>query len=316
MDMCFLKFLVLERLGVHNMRIATFNCENLFARYKFKKNIDPVKEDGFTIDDMAFNLMDEDEKRITGEAIKEVNADVIALQEIESLPILDRFTTEYLDEMGYKYGILIDSHDPRQIDVAILSKYPVNSIKTHKHELSTLKRVKWLFSRDCLETEIDVDGKTLHLYTNHLKSMMEGREKTKPRRVEQSKRVAEIIYKKWKENGYKGNFVVLGDHNDYPEGNTSLTALLEHPGLENVVERLPAEDQWTHFYAPNKEYRQLDYLFLSKSLAELNTNKPEMMRKGIYYGAEKYSGPRFDKIGKDKPKASDHVPLYMDINLE
>jgi len=62
------------------MRLATFKCGNLFARYKFKHNFDPTQPDGFTINNLAFDIYDETEKQVTGQAIREVDADVIALQ--------------------------------------------------------------------------------------------------------------------------------------------------------------------------------------------------------------------------------------------
>ncbi|MDN3515689.1 MAG: hypothetical protein NG747_14990 [Candidatus Brocadia sp.] len=50
---------------------------------------------------MAFDIFDEVEKQIAAKAIKEVNADVIALQEVESLPVLDCFNSRYLAGMHY-----------------------------------------------------------------------------------------------------------------------------------------------------------------------------------------------------------------------
>jgi predicted extracellular nuclease len=79
-----------------SIRLATFNAENLFARYNFKKNCNPVSKDGFTINDLPFDVYDETDKKITAQAILEVNADVIALQEIESLSVLDAFNREIL----------------------------------------------------------------------------------------------------------------------------------------------------------------------------------------------------------------------------
>lgn len=297
------------------MRLATFNCENLFARYKFKEKVDPMGSNGFTTNELAFGVFDEDEKKITAQAITEVNADVIALQEIESFSVLDRFSSTYLKKMNYQHSILIASHDPRHINVAVLSRYPITSVRTHRNERNASKR-KWIFSRDCLETEVEVDGKNLILYVNHFKSMLKGREESKGRRMEQVQRVVEIMESRWKEKDFQGNFAVVGDFNDYPGEGTSLDQLLQHSGLENVVERLPPDEQWTHFYARGKEYRQLDYILLSKSLAQLNTETPVIMRKGTPKRAEKYTGPRFDGIGKDRPKASDHSPLFIDLNLE
>jgi len=297
-----------------SIRLATFNTENLFARYNFNKNYNPVSKDGFTINDLAFDIYDETDKQITAQAIREVNADVIALQEIESLPVLDAFNSKYLDKMGYRHRILIDSFDPRKIDVAILSRFPILSVRSYRQERNASNST-WLFSRDCLAVSMDIEGKELILYVNHFKSMIEGRAETHARRKEQVNRVVTIIDEKWKAKEYEGNFVVLGDFNDYPEGNTALTPLIQHPGLEDVVKRMPQENQWTHFYSGKKEYKQLDFILLSKSLAQMNPNSPDIMRKGLPYRAKEYIGPRFPNVGEDKPKASDHAPVFIDIEL-
>lgn len=296
------------------MRLATFNCENLFARYKFRRNFDPTEADGFTINNLAFDIYDETEKQITAQAIREVDADVIALQEVENLPVLDRFNSQYLGGLRYRHRLLIDSHDPRGIDVAILSRFPIVSVRTYRHERNAANTAS-LFSRDCLEAEMDVAGKPLVIYVNHFKSMMGGRDATRDRRVEQAERVAAIIAARWAERHFEGNFVVMGDLNDYADANTSLSALFTHEGLVNVVTRLSANDQWTHYFAGGNEYRQLDYLFLSASLANLNPGAPDIMRRGLPFRAERYTGSRFPNVGEDNPKASDHAPVFIDLDL-
>ena len=72
-----------------SIRIATFNCENLFARYRFRSNIPPTGRDEFSINDLAFQIHDEDSKRITGRIIRDLNADVICFQEVENLLVME-----------------------------------------------------------------------------------------------------------------------------------------------------------------------------------------------------------------------------------
>lgn len=297
-----------------SVRVATFNVENLFARYRFRDNFDPVGADGFSVNNLAFGLYKGEARRITGKAIKEVNADIICLQEVENLEVLERFNTEYLDGMKYKHRLVIDSHDPRHIDVAVLSRHPFAYINTHRADRNS-SNSWWLFSRDCLEIDIDVDGKLLSLYVNHFKSMIPKREGTKARRMEQVQAVADIIDQWWQSENYNGNFIVLGDFNDYIDANTSLNPLITHPHLVNVVDRLPQDDRWTHYWAGGHQYSQLDYLLLSKVLADANSNDPKIMRKGMPLRAERYTGSRIEGVGWDRPKASDHCPLYMDLNL-
>ncbi len=296
------------------LRVATFNAENLFARYRFRSNFDPDDGSGFGVNNLAFDLQDDDAKRLTGRAVREVDADILCLQEVENLAVLERFNSRYLGGMGYTHRMVVDSHDPRFIDVAVLSRYPFAYVNTHRHERNAANTT-WLFSRDCLEVDIDVGGTTLSIYANHLKSMMGGRAQTRARRVEQAQRVRQIVNGWWSSLSYEGNFIVLGDLNDYPQGQTGIDALLNHPHLVNVVNRLPANQRWTHYWAGGNEYHQLDYLLLSKILADTNPGRPVIMRQGMPYRADRYTGPRFSDVGHDRPKASDHAVLYMDLEM-
>jgi len=135
------------------------------------------------------------------------------------------------------------------------------------------------------------------------------------RRNEQAGAVARIVDSWWKAERYHGNFVVLGDLNDYPGRGTALGSLLNHKALVNVVQRLPANDRWTHHYAQGGRYQQLDYLLLSKALADANPHPPEIMRKGMAYRVARYERQRFEEVGENHPKASDHAPVWMEVEL-
>ena len=72
-------------------------------------------------------------------------------------------------------------------------------------------------------------------------------------------------------------------------------------------------------FAKLETYNQLDYLMLSRHLSTLPANtstQPFVLRKGLPLRATRYKGARFDKVGQDRPKASDHCPVYMDVELQ
>lgn len=126
-----------------------------------------------------------------------------------------------------------------------------------------------------------------------------GRRNTRPRRIMQVKRIKEIILEEFPQG--EGNFAILGDLNDYSsadlQGETSRGELLNWDMVENVIDRLPSEERWTHYYKGNpqcnfpKTHKQLDYILLSKTMAHNNpSSTPTNIRKGLPLSAGGYTG--------------------------
>lgn len=310
--------------------IATFNCENLFRRFKFNETLSQTKidnsiKDGFIMDKAILQVITQNERKLTADAIKATKADIVCLQEVENMDTLKNFLSTYMSSAGYKYRMLIDAKDPRFIDVALISKIPFGNVKTH--QFSETGKV---FSRDCLEVEFTIGGKVLTVFVNHFKSMFDRSNKTAaqkraitaPKRTAQCNAVLTIIKEKYKYSPQKSNWIIAGDLNDYPDDTTSLTPLLQSAWMENVVQTRitdPAE-QWTHFWDTttipvDERYKQIDYLFLSKSLADANPDaKPLIVRKGIVTKATRYTGTRFTGV-TDKQGASDHCPVAITLSI-
>ncbi|MEW2077872.1 endonuclease/exonuclease/phosphatase family protein [Streptomyces sp. NPDC013433] len=309
------------------LRLATFNVENLFARWRFKEGVDPAAANtrGWVVEQTRFEELGVDDKAITGAAVREIRADVLALQEVENVDALKHFRAQALGgRVEYPYVAGVDGNDPRLIDVAVLSRLPITRIRSHQHLMDPGSPVAPLFSRDCLEVDVEVrEGEakstTVTLFVNHFKSMMGGRPETRGKRLRQATKVKELVTGRFGSAAPGDHpFVVLGDLNDYlgPDGSSGIDGLVEWDQVENVVTRLPEADRWTHFFQGGDEYRQLDYLLPSSSLAENSAGaKPEILRKGMPLRAARYTGPRFPGVGRDKPKASDHCPVVMELTV-
>ncbi|MES9524946.1 endonuclease/exonuclease/phosphatase family protein [Streptomyces capoamus] len=313
------------------LRLATFNVENLFARWRFKEGLDPATANsrGWIVDQTHFEELGMDDKAITGAAVREIKADVLCLEEVENVDTLKHFRAQALGGRAqYPYVAGVDGNDPRLIDVAVLSKLPITRIRSYQHLMDPESPTEPLFSRDCLEVDIEFgpdagyDGTTsVTLFVNHFKSMLGGRAQTRGRRQRQAAKVKEIVAGRFgTEAPGEHPFVVLGDLNDYLEadgdGASGIDQLVTWDQVENVVARLPQDERWTHFWDGGDEYRQLDYILPATSLALAAPHAlPEIFRKGMPLRAVKYTGPRFPGVGPDKPKASDHCPVIFELEL-
>ena len=303
------------------VRIATFNCENLFARFKFNAGIDPatISASGWEIDKTKFEVNRPEARKITGMAVKATKADVVAFQEVENLDVLKRFRADYLG--GFKefpHAVLIEGNDPRLIDVAVLSRLPIEHVRTYHHVKESPTKRSFVFSRDCLEVDVRAGNKVITLFVNHLKSMLGGRAQTRARRELQAKTVKQIVTDRFGAAAGGERFVILGDLNDYmttdASGPPGIGDIVNWNQVENVIERLPAADRWTHYFAGGNDYKQLDYILASQALTPA-IQSVEIVRKGLPKKAVKYTGPRFPGVGEKEPKASDHCPVVMVLSL-
>ena len=299
--------------GVSTIRVGTFNVENLFSRFQFKKSSKP----DFGNQDLKRSLTEDAAKRITAQAVRKLNADVLAMQEVEDIQTLNFFVDQYLADQGYEHRYLIEGNDTRGIDVAVISRFPITHLRSYRNDKTEAGQV--VFSRDCLEVTVQQPSsqKEFMLYINHFKSMAGGREQTSPKRRAQCQRVIEILKANHGPNLDQGKpFIVLGDFNDYvdDENNSGIWPLVKEQGLLNPVDFLPELERWTHYYAAQNDYHQLDFLLLSKTL-QRGSQQPIVVRAGQPLRATRVEEPRFAGVGRDRPKASDHCPMAYDIVL-
>ncbi len=254
----------------------------------------------------------------TAQVIKAVNADVMCIVEVEDRPTLNSFASALLNNR-YPFNMVLDSHDPRSIDVGLYSKYPLGTIRTHMFEKSGKG---WLFSRDCLEIEVALPGnQILTLLCNHFKSRGYDPDGTaSKKRQRQAERVVEIL----KNYDLTRDLVaVCGDFNDTPNS-AALQSILNVPGLSDVLAlQYPAEPikRWTYTF--NKKIEQIDFLLVSKPLKE-GFIKAGVERRGIA-DLKKLTSDQKGKVDIEQQyptvtgwanAASDHAIVWADFKLE
>lgn len=103
------------------LRLATYNVANLFDDAD-----DPALSGD---DDDAGETKPLHERVAVAGAIRAVDADVLALQEVESLEALLWFRDQFLAGMGYEHVAAIDAGDDRGIEQAVLSRLPISGFQ-------------------------------------------------------------------------------------------------------------------------------------------------------------------------------------------
>jgi predicted extracellular nuclease len=220
----------------------------------------------------------------------------------------------------------------------------------HTPELATLgiQPHERIFRRDCLELDVTVGGKPLTIYAVHFKSMggprenLPGRDATMPVRIAEARATRRIIEDRFgKDFAATKRWIICGDCNDYRQrivigGNavsghtftpadetaSCLNELLGDGFAVNVVERRQELDRWTLYHTRGPKERhlcQLDYILLSPALARANGEAvPDIVRRGqpwrtIFPPGQEVD--RYPRTGWDRPKASDHCPVAISLDI-
>lgn len=257
----------------------------------------------------------------TARVLREIDADVCCLIEVESRPVLQHFCIDRLPKTGafkdYKFQMLIDGNDQRGIDVALVSRFPIRRMQSHVDDKTGNSRI---FSRDCLEIEVVLPNqKSLWFLLNHFKSKGYGipRDNDK-KRLRQTTRVAEILGDTTKYDLTKDYVVVCGDFNDTRENPplNPLEPLLSVPHLTDVLAATfpdAPEKRWTYHFQQNE---QIDYLLVSDPLLAVLAGAG-VERRGIH-NVQKFTDGEtqsFDTVKKPTDAASDHGAVWADFKL-
>jgi len=327
MKILFLLFALFATLfGDKILTIATYNVENLFDLEKNGTEYDEYIPNGSSNwNQRTYKIKLENISQV----IKDINADIIALQEIENLQALIdlRFA---LKQKGlyYEHYAIADKKNTT-VKVAMLSKIPLMYTKevvvtwTQEH-------------RNILEAKLKIENHELYIFVNHWKA------KSGP----ESKRVvsAKTLKKRIEEIGYDKNIILLGDFNsDYEEyikfakkrqlndtdGITGINHILGTINQKESASKISytkdsfynlwydaeEENRFTHTYKNEKE--ALDNILVSQSLIQnkeffyiknsiSNFNKDYLIDKKGVKRWEISQG----SVKKHKGKGySDHLPI-------
>jgi endonuclease/exonuclease/phosphatase family metal-dependent hydrolase len=251
----------------------------------------------------------------TARIVEGAAADIQCVVEVEDRRVLEDFNGVLANP--FPYNVLIDGNDDRGIDVGLLSRFAIRSIKTHIFDKGGTIKGDRVFSRDCLEVEVALpDGRPLFVLVNHLKSKRSntGVDGGAALRTIQAQRLAEIVGAYDLTNAL---VVVAGDFNDTPDS-AALRPILSVPNLTNMVDRIAdANNRWTYHGGHDFPNSQIDYLLASKPLGDAFA-KIDIDRRGIFgiapTNAAGEAVPPLPDLQKTT-QASDHAAVIAQFNL-
>lgn len=314
------------------IKIGTFNLNNLFSRFNFTAAVDDAvvtsKETTvYSFSANTYSLRKYEGKlvhakpakdtAVIGARIREMDPDVLAVQEVEDIDTLKEFARDHLGGT-YPFVALIEGNDPRLIDVGLLSKLPLGAVTSFQYAVHPDAPNERVFSRDLLEVEVydrHRRKRLFTLYNTHLKShyvpwttshkTAEKREADR-RRTQQAEMIARIIAARARPDSA---FVLVGDMNDAVDSAclrpfTRCRALrlvnaLKKPRESRAVDGAPTT-AWTHRFkeaGKRARYELFDQIWLSPALA--------VKQREAWIGRRK-------RLGGD---ASDHDPAWIALEM-
>lgn len=236
-------------------KLATYNVENLFDGSNTV--LDPKRNPAKSAAD----------KEMLARSMRTLNADVMGLVEVESLATLRKFRDAYVPDMGYKYLALHEGNDPRGIDVAIMSRFPITHLKSHENAEFGVpgQSAPGKLCRDLLQATIKPGkGYSFTLFMTHLKARP-GDPYSDAKRKAEAQFIRRVL-RDFEDDHTNANYVLMGDLNDRPTSET-LKVFLEgrdrDPKLFDAFSELGPS---AYSYHPIKYRGRIDYILLSEGI--------------------------------------------------
>jgi len=265
------------------LKVASYNVENLFdldrSGYEYPEYF-PNTSSNWNQATYKIKL-----KNIA-KVMSEIDADIIAIEEIESLQALKdlRFTLKQ-NGLYYQYYKIAENKNTT-VKVALLSKIPF----VYTKEISVTSSLKY---RNILESKFSINNKDFYLFVNHWKAKNEA----ESRRVVSAKALLHRI----KQLGYDKNIILTGDFNsDYEEyikfskkrklndtnGKTGINHLLKTIEQNKSAEETKyLKDNFYNTWYDTQEDERFSYIYRGKkeALDNIIISQSLLNQKDIYY---------------------------------
>ena len=285
----------LPRVRVGNdIVFATYNLRNLF---------DDVDDPYFN--DETTQAKPRDELVRVAAILREINADVIAFQEVESRGYLKRFLEVFVPDMGYKNVVHYEGNDLRGIDVCLASRAPIGRVISHRHLWFVGPDGKSRkFNRDLLRIEILPSGGTpFEAWVLHLKSNHGGREAAEPIRLAEARQVYKLVGARLRQNP-QADLIVCGDFNDVFDSATIRTIMGagqadRKPILRALFNKVPEDQRITYNREPHRS--MIDFILVSPSMARRYVPNSYRIRNGTLEESGSDHNPVYCKFTKKVP---------------
>lgn len=268
--------------------VATLNTLNLF---------DDV-DDPYTNDE-GTRTKPRDELEHLAATIRKVNADVLALQEVENRGYLERFNKVFLAGMGYNHVVHFDGNDLRGIDVALLSRAPLGEVASRRHlQFKDPDGVVRRFQRDVPAiTILPKNSPPLEVWPVHLKSKSDSAETSEPIRLAEASELRRLLDARFAADP-TARIIITGDFNDTRDSRSFATIL----GTGATAMWAPEAKQ-TDDSTPDPEFPQgrppIDFITCSPAVKALYIEDSCQIRRA-----------------PDEVDGSDHDPLWARFRLQ
>ncbi|MBK5926216.1 endonuclease/exonuclease/phosphatase family protein [Rhodobaculum claviforme] len=310
------------------MRIATFNVQNLRLRRGPGGGTLDGAYDGDAVVPHGGAAVDAADRRLTAAVIAGLDADVICLQEVYDLPSLDHFHDAFLRPLGvgpWPYRVCLPGNDGHGRDIAVMSRRPLAEVASHAAltaadlGLADLGLAdpgladpglvdRPVFCRDCLRLRVG----TLTLFVVHFKAPWPDPAAAYAAQRLEALAVRALVARRLALDA-DALWLVLGDFNEPADApRPRAVAPLLAPFGCDLMARLPEGERWTYHLAEAGVVSCPDGMLAAPALARRWPQaRPEVHRHGMPACAG--GGARLCGVGAERPHASDHAALVIDL---
>ncbi|MBO4728945.1 MAG: endonuclease/exonuclease/phosphatase family protein [Spirochaetaceae bacterium] len=245
------------------------------------------------------------------DALHEIDADIIALEEIENLNVAHDIIK--LLPFSSKLHYAVFAKQPGSaLGLLVFSRYPIKGAKTHQIQLPEIAPESL---RPVLEVHVNAGGKDIAVFVNHWKSKASGGKTSEIVRQCQSRLLAECVFHLKKDASENALIVAAGDFNQTTgEFETGSGGRVLFRGnnfaeeAESVWLKTADSDLGSYFFRDNWE--QIDHIFLFSDNFRFGRCGTVKTRMFVHAGGTPNTYKIYTGTG-----LSDHLPLKAEICL-